>query len=390
MIIRISKADEKYAYFMMTLILFTSGTVYANLYSDLADTVKVLITIIGLVVAFFSKDVKVELKHLMELIILCCGIFALGILNGSRLMGIIFFIYRIIGLFWFAVFCKSKKIDVFKVLFNIILVMAVFYLACYFVFESGFFPFQGEFVRITLGNESRLSNRTSLNYTCFCKIYYRWQSMSFMGRWTARNNGPFWEPGNYQIYLNYALAYYLFFLKKRKNLVIGTLIIAIVNTTSTAGIIMLCSILAVYFVSLKTSMQIKIVLIISCIVIAFIGADVFYGKTSTFSYDSRMKDSLNFFNSMDGLKWLFGNGYTSEKIRFNSMLIPIADFGILGVYIYYSFFRFIVKIKKNTTLSTLIILTEWWMLSLFVEPIIYLNISLLLFMEYIVVDKINI
>lgn len=388
MIIRISKADEKYAYFMMTLILFTSGTVYANLYSNVTDFIKVFITIISILVAFFAKEITIDYRSVTELLLICLGLFVLGLINGSKLFGILFLLFRIIGLFFFAVYCRSKNINAFKVLFNIVFVLAVFYLLCYVIFESGLFPFEGRTIRITLGNESRLANRTSLNYTCFCHIYYRWQSMNFLGSWTARNNGPFWEPGNYQIYLNFALVYYLFFMKRKKWYIVGTLIIAIINTTSTAGIMMLCSILIVYFITLKTSMYNKILLVISYMVITYVGVKLFSGKTNTISYDSRMKDTLLYFRNVDLAKLLIGNGYSSEKVRFNSLLIPIADFGVLGGYIYCLFFRYLMKLKKYYTIPALIIFTEWWGISLFTEPIIYLNISLFLLMEFVVTDKI--
>lgn len=68
-----------------------------------------------------------------------------------------------------------------------------------------------------------------------------------------RNQGPFWEPGVYQAYLNLALFYLVFAIhEKKKAWKIALLIIAIASTMSTTGYVVFAFIVMAYLLSKET------------------------------------------------------------------------------------------------------------------------------------------
>ena len=62
-----------------------------------------------------------------------------------------------------------------------------------------------------------------------------------------RNFGPFWEPGVFQIYINFALIFQIYREKKEKLWKNVILILGIISTFSTTGYICFCFIIIIYF-----------------------------------------------------------------------------------------------------------------------------------------------
>ena len=84
-----------------------------------------------------------------------------------------------------------------------------------------------------------------------------------------RNYGLFWEPGAFQIFLNLALIFEMFFINTPRKSKIIVYIITIITTFSTTGYIVLTLILISYFIRSK-KIKIKWVLILIILIVLII------------------------------------------------------------------------------------------------------------------------
>lgn len=378
MVLTIRNFPQKYAYIILTMILFTSGTVYSYIYGSLSDAIKIGITLLSVLVFFMHRNKMIRIESLFQIVLLCLIITIIGIINGSSVSGILVLEFRIIGIFLFVEYSYHMNVDIFDCLFKVIFVIAVVYLAFYLIFETGIIPFDQVRTRVVLGNEDRVANRSVIMYTNFYNIYYRWQSTRFFGVWMARNNGPFWEPGNYQIYLNFALTYYLFHDNNKKNVwIILLLSSAVINTTSTMGIIIFCINIILYIIKSRKSLSKLVISAIVIISILILGIHVYVEKIETQSYAMRASDSIHIKELFQG-NFFVGNGYNSGFIKYNSWFILLADFGIIGGVLFISYLIYLFKISMKDSLITALAYMVWLVLSYTGQPIIYTNTSVLI------------
>ena len=161
--------------------------------------------------------------------------------------------------------------------------------------------------------------------------------------YSARNCGPFWEPGAFQGFLNLSLFFELTmkqFRDKFWKIRVIILIVTIVTTFSTGGYVVLFAILLYYFsYDKKINSVVKILFTIGCLSIfyyLYFKLDFLGQKIS--NDEGRL--SFSFTNFPNIFYMLFGYGYSPESFKASSMESASSIFnlfrylGIVGFFIY--------------------------------------------------------
>ena len=132
-----------------------------------------------------------------------------------------------------------------------------------------------------------------------------------------RNYGIFWEPGAFQIFLNYGIIYELFCDKRKgKTIRIIALLTALITTFSTTGYISLCLILMAFFIESKNNN--RILPILCLIPVAFF----IFSNSESYYWD-------NIWNKLGNR----GNSGSSANIRLAAFYSPfIAMFDNIVTY----------------------------------------------------------
>ncbi len=229
----------------------------------------------------------------------------------------------------------------------------------------------------------------------------------------VRNYGPFREPGVFQIYINIAFLYGLFYRRENNWKVIMLFVITLMTTFSTTGYIALALILGAYycFEFKKVKKEKSVVLILLILVVCYMAlftnflindsyGSVFgklFNSNSSISFASRFESVIfNFRIFIENP--LIGKGITYEAQAFdklmiekygrlnsnaNTIMIQMARFGIVfaAVFIYRNVL-FVNSIVRKNILS--ILLACLGVLCLYMsEDITYSSItSIILFAQF--------
>lgn len=214
----------------------------------------------------------------------------------------------------------------------------------------------------------------------------------------TRNGGIYWEPGMYQVFLNFVLVYYLYNtnLRHRKQIIVYLLII-IVTTISVSGYALAVAIIGLYGINNKNSnkfMRVFSRVLIGVALIALLPTmtGLISDKQETSSYQARNLDLV--------LAWdvflehpIFGHGmindaYENAYLRTvgkprpcsNGMMNILMGMGIVGACFYCFWFAKALKFFSNEySRGTLISLLLWLLISINTEPIHYQSFLCCLF-----------
>lgn len=372
-----------YIYIVLLLIFYTSGSIYNFVFYEHNILFKtILILLISFCILYLGKK---EVQSLL----LYLGIAALAFLwtlcgNGNLRFFFTSFV-RITFVFIFAVYCQKIQIELLEYIYKLIVVMAVIYLLAWILFDLG--PLQRFGKAMLVSIEVAEGEKREWRYTGFFNIYFRWKNMRRLaGLEYNASNGFFWEPGLYQIYLNFALWYGLFLRKKVNYSITVILIFAVFSTTSTTGIFTLLIILGGFLYANRSFLAKLLLLIPMGLFLVGMIENVWSEKVQygTANVSSRFEDSFFLLE-----KWaqhpVFGYGMGNAG-GFNGLLIFCTDFGLLGL-IFIGFYVFhIFNCRKNVL--TNLTLCSWLCLSLINEPIGYHSLLwLLLFVLYPELEK---
>lgn len=174
----------------------------------------------------------------------------------------------------------------------------------------------------------------------------------------ARNCGPFWEPGMFAVYLNLALFFELFFIKSQSKIRYLILILALISTFSTGGIIagsVLFVLFGIYHFNRLSTWLILLPLLFIVLPatyqLEFIG-DKFntqYSDLQVGSDESRFAAFATQLKMIDNSPIVGGeklSDYASSKTLASGTLIPIVSYGIPVGIIY---FLMLYKASLNFT-----------------------------------------
>lgn len=220
------------------------------------------------------------------------------------------------------------------------------------------------------------------------------ENFTFDGRgfFGIRNAGIFWEPGMYQIYLNFAIIYLLYsgteWHKKLKKYLIAYLVIAIGTTYSTSGYV-LCAALIVYYILAYRKVNLKkIVLIILGVILAIYAAPLILNNINN---KLSVGNSFNYrYNDIYiGVKLIlkhpiWGYGINSDMyyqyhsistgvLRGNSngIMNILIYFGFIGLPIYFYCFTKTINIFKDVlSKESRGAIWIWLIVSVCSEPIV--------------------
>ncbi|WP_157052569.1 O-antigen ligase family protein [Priestia koreensis] len=266
-----------------------------------------------------------------------------------------FVVYKILvialGLYLFVKWDISKLANIYvSVIVFIALFSIIGTLANRLIISNPIFP--------TL-NDGEYGTKTAFFYN----IRLGWTQLVYY-----RNQGPFWEPGAFQAYLNLAVFFKLFLVKRNlKNLEFLILITAVFSTLSTTGIIVLCLlILARGINNDKSDWKFKTINVVT--IVTILGISLF---------NSNINEQLfsKFNNSSSSV---ISSETRKESIITNMKIIsqnPFTGFGITnGSGLYNKISSLNKDIDQNVNTSTL--LYSW---SIF--GIVYALLSLYAYMK---------
>lgn len=213
-----------------------------------------------------------------------------------------------------------------------------------------------------------------------------------------RNGGIYWEPGMYQVFLNFALVYYLFnkHLKYRK-LIVFYLTINVILTISVSGYALTCLIFSIYAIRNPATKGLYKLLARIIIIVVLVGIlptvlDLITAKQDTSSYSKRYFDLVlawDVFQEHPMMGYgMVNDAYAKAYFRYvgevrpssNGLMNILMGTGILGAIIYFvCYFRslkfFSFEYSKYISLPLLL----WLLMSFSTEPMQYQPFICLLF-----------
>ena len=283
---------------------------------------------------------------------------------------------------------KSKGISINDYIYRVLVALAIITLLFYFLAEIIKFPMS--YFVVYSGNSYRYYNY----YEIFFTYYYN--------QVLPRLSGLFWEPGVYQIYLNWALFLYIFEEKENKRELL-VLLSSIILTKSTSGYCIAAVLMVVYinksrFFSKKNRMLLTIVGITFA---SIISAVVVYKKVQTTGNDIYGSAFLRFSDISNGLSIFFkypftGVGFGNET---EFMELDIHGRGISNGLISYAYMTGIIGLVialypffRNIRISSYK-LRQWiWTIMILIfnstEPIYNLPVmAYILAVEYVTAFK---
>lgn len=304
MVINRDKVLDVFA--VLWIILSSNSLVYCILNMRMSMAVLGAIAIL-----YLLKNGCVNKKN-FNICVTICSIVALNLLINYEYTSInenIFIL--LIRLFSLMIIMSNISSERFMEYFvKILLVLSVISIVCF-----GF--------SVMWGNMT-LPFQTTITYN---GKYYIYTFYHTLGRWKIfeRNAGIFWEPGGFQIFLNFALLFLLvkprLFLEKwsmRQYIVSIVVIVATILTTmSTTGFICMALVLIIGILHGDTDTRTKriltLVIILALVVFAIVENQMGIIQSKAIdqegSFDTRYNDTIVSFSL--GLDRLFGYGYAN-------------------------------------------------------------------------------
>lgn len=356
---------EVYIYVVLLFTFYTSGFIYNFVFWDLNWTIKIIqiLLIAGGFIVFEKEDFeKITFFVIGEF---CLGIWAL--LGNAEITTYLKFVLRLTFLYCFYLYGRKKNICLSAYIYRLCVAIAVMYFAAWLLFDMGPFSNLGKLIDVVI--EIKEGEIRRWQYTDFLHIYYRWKNeRRILGFTIMASNGPFWEPGLYQIYLNFAL-YYELFRKKTNRKTAGFLICAVLTTTSTTGIFLLIIILTGWLFS-RCGKKMRKILAVP-LGLGGLGMILFvWIEKTTYSagnVSARLSDLLILLEKIAAHP-ITGNGMGNQG-AFNALFLYLADFGILALIGIAIFCHRIMR-HKGDFISKLVLIA-WLALSLMNEPVGY-------------------
>jgi hypothetical protein len=368
-----------YLYLLAFLIIFSSGAILDQKYPNMAQALLLGLSIPAVLSVLIYK------RYLMYLSLIPILFIAFNFITAPiSISQYVTFIVKFIVVLLIIKYCMIHEKNLFKIFHNLIVGIAVYTLFTYVFFD----------VLSILPPSTEVINDKP--YRVWLGLHFHGQITSWYGMNVFRNNSIFWEPGVWQIYLNFALIYQLFFNKKVNKKVLTVLLINLITTFSTTGNIICLVILLVAFLRFKPKTQatlfLKYYLLVPLVVGGvFVAIYLFNQKVSgggQRSYSLRQDDLLvgwELFLQKPFTGWGFLNnegyramvGVPNNSNGFISMLFQQ---GIAGAIFYLiPLVALFKKIASTRRAFTALIFTIFIVVSSASEPIMYTNFISFLF-----------
>lgn len=313
----LNKIESYLEYIVAITFILNIYSVWTRIWIDRQNDIMLYLSIfiLGIIsIIDISKD-----RRLIRMIILIITLSVLNIifvwLNGSNQMDFIIRFLFLLNFFIIYIFHKSKQNNMECLLIkfaNIVVILAIISLIFYILGTT--------FNLITNSNEVLIEWGGFRYIKSYYNLYYEAQIIPFGGSRIIRNTGIFTEAPMYNFNLCIALAV-LIFIDKNKNIKkIIVLLVTILTTFSTTGILIAALLVFIRIIQYKsknnTYISIKLVLLpvvlLICIIISLYFLNDKINGTSG-SYIVRMDDYISGYNAWKQHK-IIGNGYKRHDI----------------------------------------------------------------------------
>ncbi|MCM1087056.1 MAG: hypothetical protein NC419_02790 [Muribaculaceae bacterium] len=322
--------DVLLIYVEVFLIIYLSGSWRQN---DELEMIKWLMLVIGFFCAIRAFTLKYEWKIFL-LLSGCCIVYLLLEFRmfSASINTFLFFLVKLLMFVFFVLFASKRNVSILEVIGNIVFVISVYSLFMYTILHI--FHFNLPYI---------MSPGHGIEYEKYF-LYITTELPSFqfnIGNFQIRRlMSFFWEPGVYQIYLCYALFFFLYCKAEKKTATIIVLIINIILTTSITGV---CAAIIMLWYAVIKKMGINkktIFFLAASVLIAVFGVVYLWQlKMQTSSYFTRLTDfivGLRIF----GQHWFFGTGFQNDaeyilvrginKGNSNGLISWLTSMGLIG------------------------------------------------------------
>lgn len=386
------KLQIVWAYLIIFIMCMLTGGDWCAINSKfqlITNAVLLLLSVVPLIKMFCSiRYVKLNYFIIPSIVLIFL------IINTYQISYFITFIIKFYCVLASIYYFKNKNIDYINVLMNLIYFLAITSLLFYLCIVV---------LKIDIPYQSYLMN--GVEHRNYFFLFFSNQYINIGNIKIIRNNSIFWEPGMFQIYINIALFYELFFKNKfRINRVI-IFIVTLMTTTSTTGIIVLIIIILLKIIHCNSENKflniIKIFPIITLLLttVIYIVKIINYKKTTAImSYSARSNDFfigiklfiMKPFNGWGFLNYDIYNKYANTTLGNSNGLVSLAfQMGLIGLIIYiflsYKLYIFLIQKYKNKLYAIYFVLIL--IVMNLTEPITYLCINLLFLLSGLFLDE---
>lgn len=382
------KLEDSIRYIIAVLIVLISGTAVYSV--DQFSTLR-SITLVALIIILFYTLVKSNnLKKKNITIYIMCVVVFFGILilkSSGEFFGIITKMFMVILLTNYC-YSSNNSYKLFEIIYKIVIVCSsialVFWVLLfvlkvklpYFYIENGFYK---SYFYLFYTQEGYIEKIGSFSF-------YRLQSI-------------FWEPGVFAVYLLIALYYYSFLAKKRNIKHFIILVLCLILTMSTTGLIVGVGLLVVYILKRIKAVIAKMLIIIPMGLSAMSVISYFWleKKNSIISpsYQLRMYDMTRSLEIWKDNFWV-GTGYNNTALfeiegrygNSNGLLNWCMTTGIIGLLvIIIPMFANCLWLKSKERVMSIIYFALFILIN-FTEPLIQTPLMLLLIsFSYVIMLK---
>lgn len=370
------RIKDIYIYTVLFFTFYTSGFIYNFVFYGLNKYMKAIaIAVVFLGIPMLKPS---GFKKMIVFILIESFFVAWTLIAGGSLRVCITTALRFTSLALFFILCGEDRSRILSSVQKFIIVIAVVYLVAWLLFDIGPLVNLGQRLAVSIQHDD--GTKRSWVYTSYFNLYYRWHdSRALFGLVINSSNGPFWEPGMYQIWLNFAL-YYELFEKKADKRIVALLVVAVIATTSTMGILEMAVILLGHFYS-KRKKPAKIallvpVLVVMVVLLDYLIADKVSQVKGEFSLDLRMSETVMLWEGFLQ-RPILGHGLGTAGAM-NSLLLFIYDFGALALI---SIAVWCVGVYKNCkNWVQWLVMLAWAAMSMVNEPVLTMNLFFLVLM----------
>lgn len=316
--VKISDLRKYYLYLVLIILFLASDSIY-GIYYNILTPLKLFVGFACLAAIPFINT-KSLLKYILPSIAFSILFVFICINNHSEFDVWTISLFRMISVYPLILLARSNNKSLLEEYSNVIYKISVLFICIYLAIILF-----GDVIPYSLVNPSK----NLFQYRNYFGIVFQLPKQSYLfSSVIYRLHGFTWEPGQYQLYLNLALYYYLFFKEYEKKR-IYTLIVSIILTFSTMGILILALQILIKILFLKKGKLFLVAKFALAIVIIVAAYSVFQEKMLSGSFEVR---SLDFLNSIEAIKsnFIFGSGIRRFETT-NGLLSLIADNGILSI-----------------------------------------------------------
>lgn len=372
--------ERNWTYFYIFYLVLSSYSVYMYLNPKIATPIQLGMLLISMLtlLRFYKTGIKKSLLFIASAVV---GLFTAvtvvttvdtfsTVLLGLRFLMILMCVF---------VFLKRNQ-DILTIIYQVLFFLMIFYFCCYVIFDL-LAPGLGlTTIREPIVNRDGIS--TFVVYECHFGFYYRWAtSASFLGIKIKRFSGFCWEPGMYQIYLNYILMYLLFFDKaqKRNWKRIGFTLLNVVLCTSSMGYLVAVFMLMIALM-LQKNKVLRVVCFIPLSIIGFMAIrNIIVTKNieAVYSFSNRTSE-LSLISDVLFRNSILGEAVSSQ-ISSNGLIRFLWSYGYLAVAVcVYIGICIGTNNSRMCMMRQKMAFTIWLVLSLVNEPIEFFSFTFLI------------